>query len=204
MGIEEGNHKEPTTGERKLRTRYKRFSCWFVVFCVIAGFIVLLVWVTKEPVPKIELVSMEFTVLNITNTRLSAKWDLSIRIPNDLPGQYICLQGDIQASFMYKNVTLATSFPQKYSNLQYFQPQVLKVSAGVSGEDIDGLIVKDITEDLKEKKEVRFGTRFYLTDCRKKTNGTMKYACDDVTLRFEPGSEIKAALFGKNPSCVYY
>ncbi|KAL0807386.1 hypothetical protein Bca101_099878 [Brassica carinata] len=114
----------------------------------------------------------------------------------------ICLQGDFQASFMYKDVTLATSSPQKYKDLKYREAQVLKVSAGVSGEDIYGLIGKDITEDMKGKKEVRFGTRFYLTDCREKTTGTMRYACDDVTLRFEPGSEMKAALFGMNPRCV--
>ncbi|KAJ0241244.1 hypothetical protein HA466_0216780 [Hirschfeldia incana] len=182
MGIEEGNHKEPTTAERRLLTRCKR----------------------EEPVqiPKIELASMDFTVLNITDTRLSAKWDMSIRIPYDLPSDYICLQGDLQACFLYKNVTLATSSPQKYSNLKFREAQVLKVSAGVSGEYIDDLIGKDITEDMKEK-EVRFGTRFYLTDCREKTTGTMRYACDEVTLRFEQGSGMKAALFGKNPSCVY-
>ncbi|CAN7129967.1 unnamed protein product [Brassica rapa subsp. narinosa] len=207
MGIEKGNHKEPTTDERKPLAKCKSFSFWFGFFCFIAGAIVGLVWLHKvtsreEPVPKIELASLDFTVLNITDTRLSAKWDMSIRIPYDLPSDYICLQGDLQASFLYKNVTLATSSPQKYKDLQYSEPQVLRISAGVSGEDIDGLIVKDITEDMKEKKEVRFGTRFYLTDCREKTTGTMKYACDDVTLRFEPGSEMKAALFGMNPRCV--
>ena len=56
---------------------------------------------------------MDFAVLNITDTRLSAKWDVWIRIPYDLPGRYICLQGHFQASFMYKNVTLAISSPQK-------------------------------------------------------------------------------------------
>ena len=73
---------------------------------------------------------------------------------------------------------------------------------GVSAEDIEGLIGKDITEDIKEKKEVRFGTRFYITDCRENTTGTMRYACDEVTLRFEPDSGMKAAFFGNNPSCV--
>ncbi|KAJ4874709.1 hypothetical protein Rs2_39727 [Raphanus sativus] len=211
MGIEEGNHKEPTTGERKPLTRCKRFSIHFATVCFIAGAIVGFIWFTEwcfreEPVqiPKIELASLYFTVLNITETRLSAKWDMSIRIPYDLPGDYICLQGDLQASFLYKNVTLATSSPQKYNNLKFRDPQVLKVSAGVSAEDTDGLTVKDITEDVKEKKEVHFGTRFYLTDCREKTTGTMRYACDDVTLRFEPGSEMKAGLPGKNPSCVNY
>ncbi|KAG2321564.1 hypothetical protein Bca52824_014777 [Brassica carinata] len=132
----------------------------------------------KEPVPKIELASMNFRVLNITNTRLSAKWDLSIRIPYDLPGCYICLQGDFKLP----------SFTRIYIDLNYSQPQVLRVSAGVS---IEVLIGKDITEDMKEKKE-------------EKTTGTMRYACDKVTLRFEPGFGMKAALFGKNPSCVYY
>ncbi|XP_048615897.1 uncharacterized protein LOC125588542 [Brassica napus] len=210
MGIEKGNHKEPTTDERKPLAKCKSFSFWFGFVCYIACSIVGFVWLHKvnsreKPVPKIELASMDFTVLNITDTRLSAKWDVSIRIPYDLPGRYICLQGDFQASFMYKDVTLATSSPQnviRYKDLKYREAQVLKVSAGVSGEDIYGLIGKDITEDMKGKKEVRFGTRFYLTDCREKTTGTMRYACDDVTLRFEPGSEMKAALFGMNPRCV--
>ncbi|KAG2253785.1 hypothetical protein Bca52824_083921 [Brassica carinata] len=205
MGIEEGHHN----GERKPLTWCQTFFTSFVFVCLVACFICGMVYTIKlssrkEPVPKIELASMDFTVLNITDTRLSAKWDLSIRIPDDLPGSYICLQGHFQASFMYKNVTLAISSPQKYSDLNYSQPQVLRVLAGVSGEDIEGVIGKDITEDIKENKEVRFGTRFYLTDCREKTTGTMRYACDEVTLRFEPGSEMKAALFGKNPSCVNY
>ncbi|CAN6934606.1 unnamed protein product [Brassica oleracea] len=224
MGIEEGNYKEQkvltrckrsTTGVRKLLTRCKRFSIRrfanIVGIVFIAGYFFGLFWLMQasfreEPVqiPKIELASLDFTVLNITDTLLSAKWDVWIRIPSYLPGFYICLQGDLQASFLYKNVTLATSSPQKYDNLKYREAQVLKVSAGVSGEGIYGLIGKDITEDMKEKKEVRFGTRFYITDCRENTTGTMRYACDEVTLRFEPGSEMKAALFGMNPSCVNY
>ncbi|CAH8363827.1 unnamed protein product [Eruca vesicaria subsp. sativa] len=179
MGIEEGHHK----GERMpLIIRCRLFFEFFILLCLGACFIGLMVYMLKpsslkEPVPKIELASMDFTVLNISDTRLSAKWDMSIRIPDDLPGDYICFQGDLQASFMYKNVTLATS-SQEYNNLQYRRPQVLRVSASVSGEDIDGLIGKDITADIKEKKDVRFGTRFYLTDCREKTSGTMRYVKD--------------------------
>ncbi|KAG7586501.1 hypothetical protein ISN45_Aa02g017970 [Arabidopsis thaliana x Arabidopsis arenosa] len=155
------------------------------------------------PVPKIELASMDFTVHNITQTRLSANWDLSIRIPNDLPGQYICLQGDLQASFLYKNVTLATSSPQKYYNLKYQTPQLLTVSALVYDKDISFSIRKDIIEDIKKKKEVQFVSRFSLTDCRKNTTGVMSYACDEVTLRFEPGSELKATtVFGNYPNCI--
>ncbi|EFH63528.1 hypothetical protein ARALYDRAFT_476129 [Arabidopsis lyrata subsp. lyrata] len=156
----------------------------------------------KIPVPKIELASMDFTVQNITMTRLSAKWDLSIRIPDGLPGQYICLQGDLQASLLYKNVTLATSSQQKYYNLKYDNPQLLKVSAIVSDEDIGGLIGKDIINDVKERKEVQFGSRFSLTDCRKKTTGVMSYECNEATLRFEPGSEMKATMFGNHPNCI--
>ncbi|CAH8363872.1 unnamed protein product [Eruca vesicaria subsp. sativa] len=207
MGIEEGNYKEPTTDELMFPMRCKCRPCCFVFVCIVAGLLVFSIYKAatyKEPVPKIELASMDFTVLNISDTRLSAKWNMSIRIPNDLPGKFICFQGDLQASFLYKNITLATSSQEKYTNLIYDEPQVLRVSASLSREDIDGLIGKDITEDIKEKKEVRFGTRFYLTDCRKKTSGTLRYACDDVTLRFEPGSEMKAALFGKNPRCVNY
>ncbi|EFH63532.1 hypothetical protein ARALYDRAFT_894799 [Arabidopsis lyrata subsp. lyrata] len=155
------------------------------------------------PVPKIELASMDFTVHNITQTRLSANWDLSIRIPDDLPGQYICLQGDLQASFLYKNVTLATSSPQKYYNLRYRNPQLLTVSALLSDEDISSSIGKEIIEDIKKKKEVQFVSRFSLTDCRKNTTGVMSYVCDEVTLRFEPGSEMKATtVFGNYPNCI--
>ncbi|XP_022560172.1 uncharacterized protein LOC106350037 [Brassica napus] len=174
MGIEEGNYKE-----QKVLTRCKR---------------------STTGVRKLLTRCKRFSIRRFANIVV----DVWIRIPSYLPGFYICLQGDLQASFLYKNVTLATSSPQKYDNLKYREAQVLKVSAGVSGEGIYGLIGKDITEDMKEKKEVRFGTRFYITDCRENTTGTMRYACDEVTLRFEPGSEMKAALFGMNPSCVNY
>jgi len=90
----------------------------FVSFLIAFGICGLVLLMIKDnsgkiPVPKIELASMDFTVQNITMTRLNAKWDLSIRIPDDLPGKYICLQGDLEASLLYKNVTLATSSPQK-------------------------------------------------------------------------------------------
>ncbi|XP_010474247.1 PREDICTED: uncharacterized protein LOC104753739 [Camelina sativa] len=156
-------------------------------------------------VPKIELASMEFTVHNITQNHLSANWDLSIRISDDLPGNYICLQGDLQASFLYKNVTLATSSPEKYYNLNYQDPQLLKVSAAlVFDKDISSSIGKDIIREIQKKKEVQFASRFTLTDCRENTTGVMSYECDEITLRFEPGSEeMKATtVFGNHPNCV--
>ncbi|KAG7651192.1 hypothetical protein AtNW77_Chr1g0071261 [Arabidopsis thaliana] len=179
----------------------------FVSFLIAFGICGLVLLMIKDNsgkilVPKIELASMDFTVQNITMTRLNAKWDLSIRIPDDLPGKYICLQGDLEASLLYKNVTLATSSPQKYYNLKYFNPQLLKISANVSEVDIGGLIGKDIINDVKERKEVHFGSRFSLTDCREKTTGVMSYECDEATLRFEPSSEMKATMFGDHPNCI--
>ena len=117
MGIEEGNYKE-----QKVLTWCKRFSIRrfasivgivFIGGCYYFGLLWLMQASKPVQIPKIELASLDFTVLNITDTRLSAKWDVSIRIPSYLPGRYICLQGDLQASFMYKDVTLATSSPQK-------------------------------------------------------------------------------------------
>ncbi|XP_010474248.1 PREDICTED: uncharacterized protein LOC104753740 [Camelina sativa] len=183
------------------------------VVCIMAfiGGIALLVWGLhiQTPPPDIKLASMNFTVLNITENRLSANWDLSISLPDYLPGYYICLQGDVQASLLYKNVTLATSSPQKYYNLfrdtryyniiKYHDSQLIKVSALVSGENISGSIGKDIIEDIKIKKEVHFTSLFSLTDCRKKATGVINYACHEATLRFEPGSEMKANVFGKHP-----
>ncbi|AEE79227.1 hypothetical protein AtNW77_Chr3g0210071 [Arabidopsis thaliana] len=84
------------------------------------------------------------------------------------------------------------------NNLRYRCPQLLKVSVVVSDENISS-IGTYIMEDVKEKKQVTFGLQFSLTDCRKKTLGVMSYACCGVTLRFEPGSEMKASVFGKHP-----
>lgn len=59
--------------------------------------------------PEITIPSMEFRVLNITETRLSFKWDLLIRIPPRLPGHYACLEGDLKVYILYKGVTIAVS-----------------------------------------------------------------------------------------------
>ncbi|KAJ4909608.1 hypothetical protein Rs2_04229 [Raphanus sativus] len=149
---------------------------------------------------------MDFTIHNITQTHLSATWDLLTRIPRRLPDIYICLQGDLQASLFYKNITIAISPRQRYENLKRNSPQQLRVSASIYEEDIGGLVGKNIIKDIKEKKEVKFGSQFFLTDCRKKSTGVMRYACDETTLRFEPGSETKATSFGNknNPTCVNF
>ncbi|XP_010474244.1 PREDICTED: uncharacterized protein LOC104753737 [Camelina sativa] len=180
-----------------------------VVFYVILAAVLIFLFVfaieqsnRKIRVPAIELASIDFTVHNITENRLSTNWDLSIRIHGDLPGYYICLQGDVQASFLYKNVTLAISSPQKYKDLKYYNPQILKLSENITEEDIGGLIGKDIIKDVKKRKEVQFS----LTDCRKKSTGVMSYACNEATLRFEPEceSEMKATVFGKHPTCTSF
>lgn len=81
--------------------------------------------------------------------------------------------------------------------------QQLTVSTVASEGDMDGLVVKDIMEDVKQSGEIRFGSRLILPDCREGTKGKMNYACDEATLRFEPGSQKKATSFGKNPTCLY-
>ncbi|CAA7031847.1 unnamed protein product, partial [Microthlaspi erraticum] len=151
--------------DNRLTTILKRVGLCFILLCIVCigagllgcgvyGIILAIKDSSRDdPVPKIELANMDFTAFNITETRLSAEWDLSIRIPYNIPGFYICLQGELQASFLYKNVTLAASSPQKYNNLKYYEPQVLKVSAHGSEENIDGWIGKDMMKDMKEKKE---------------------------------------------------
>ncbi|XP_010513701.1 PREDICTED: uncharacterized protein LOC104789752 [Camelina sativa] len=155
-------------------------------------------------VPNIEIASMDFTVHNITQTRLSANWDLLIRVPRTLPDHFICLQGDIQASLFYKDITLATSSRQRYNDLKSNSPQQLRVSAAISEEDIGGLIGKNIIKDINDKREVKFGSQLFLTDCREKTKGVLRYVCRETTLRFEPGSETKATAFGDNPTCTSF
>ncbi|CAH2066487.1 unnamed protein product, partial [Thlaspi arvense] len=156
----------------------------------------------KNYVPKITIPSIDFTVLNLTETRLSVKWDLLIRIPPDLPGHFTCLKGDFQVLILYKGVTIANS---SMESLIPHWPQQLNVSAIASEGDMDGAVVKDIMEDIKKGGEIRFGSRVILPDCRYGTSGKMNYVCDEATLRFEPGSQTprKATEFGNQPTCVY-
>ncbi|CAA7014385.1 unnamed protein product [Microthlaspi erraticum] len=145
---------------------------------------------------------MDFTVRGMSQTRLSADWDFLIRIPTRLPHRYICLQGDVKASLLYKNVTLVTSSRQKYNDLRLYTPQQLRVTASLSGEDIGGLNARNMIEDIKERREVKFGSQLFLTDCRENSSGVMRFVCDEITLRFEPGSDREATAFGNNPRCV--
>lgn len=84
----------------------------------------------KIQVPEIKIVSMDFTAeINNNNTMqqthhlplVSARWDLLIRVPGELVGNYTCLQGNFQASFLYKNVTLVTSSIQRFAKRYIFQ-----------------------------------------------------------------------------------
>lgn len=70
--------------------------------------IVLCIWVWGAYVhildvtrPKVTIASMNFTITEIPT---SEKWDLLIRTPQNLPGYYICLEGDLQAFLIYKHV----------------------------------------------------------------------------------------------------
>ncbi|CAH8356520.1 unnamed protein product [Eruca vesicaria subsp. sativa] len=135
---------------------------------------------------------------------VSARWDLLIRLPGELVGNDICLQGNLQASFLYKNVTLATSSIHSYEELERDTPQLLSVSAVATGEDLSGAVGKEIMEAIKERNELQFGSRLSLTDCREETKkGTVSYECDEAKLRFELGSDqIKATAFGDHPNCI--
>ncbi|XP_019100973.1 PREDICTED: uncharacterized protein LOC104789753 [Camelina sativa] len=150
--------------------------------------------------PNIEIASMDFTVRNITKTRLSANWDLLIRVPSNLTDDYICPQGKIQTSLFYKNIALVTSSAQRY-NLEYGAAQQIRVSVE---EDIGGLVGINVIKDIKDKKEVKFGSHLFITDYRLRTTGVMSYACDETMLRFELGSETTATKFGNNPTCFNF
>ncbi|ESQ28219.1 hypothetical protein EUTSA_v10019156mg [Eutrema salsugineum] len=152
----------------------------------------------RNHVPDITIPSMDFTVLNITKTRLSVKWDLLIRIPGDLPGYYMCLEGDFKVFIVYEGVTIADSSIQRP-----WWSKLLRVSLVASERDMDGAIVENIMEDIKERGETRFGSRLLLPDCKYGTSGKMNYACDEAMLRFESGSKSNATLFGNHPNCLY-
>lgn len=83
-------------------------------------------------------------------------------------------------------------------------PQLLNISAFATEEDLGGAAGREIMETIKERRELRFGSRLSFTDCRVETEeGTLSYDCDETMLRFEQGSNhIKAATFGKHATCI--
>ncbi|CAH8363916.1 unnamed protein product [Eruca vesicaria subsp. sativa] len=151
----------------------------------------------KLQAPDITIPSMDFTVLNMTEP-LSVKWDLLIRIYPKHPGSYVCLEGDFKVFIVYEGVTIATSSIEiSYTPIRYPRFKLLTASLNASLGDMDGAIV----DDIKAKGEMRFGVRLLLPDCRSETSHKMNYACDEATLRFEPGSQNSATLFGNQPNC---
>ncbi|KAF3522427.1 hypothetical protein F2Q69_00051263 [Brassica cretica] len=132
----------------------------------------------KLHAPDIIIPSMDFTVLNMTEP-LSVKWDLLIRIYPKLP-------------------------VISYTRITPSRPKLLTASLTASLGDMDGAIVENFLDDIKEKGEMRFGSRLLLPECRSETSGKMNYACDEATLRFEPGSQRSATLFGNQPNCHYF
>ncbi|XP_010419116.1 PREDICTED: uncharacterized protein LOC104704782 [Camelina sativa] len=188
----------------------KRCLVFFSISIIIAGTIVFACFYIRRMreeqhfienyAPDIIIPSMDFTVLNLTETSLSVKWDLVIRIPPDLPGYYTCLKGSFQTFILYQGVTIANS--SLSYNLIPNWPQLLNTSSIASEGDMDSVVVKGIMEDIKETRDMRFGTRLLLPDCR--SGRTMNYTCDETALRFESGSQKKAATFENNsPICHY-
>ncbi|CAL9228511.1 unnamed protein product [Arabidopsis halleri] len=172
-----------------------------VVPVCVSLFTVLYIWgVLYMTRPKVIIASMNFTITEIPT---SAKWDLLIRTPQNLPGYYICLEGDLQAFLIYKKVIVATSDPQRYQNLKPNWPHLLKVSVVASEKDINGTNEKNILDDIviKERAEVRFGLRMDFPDCREKNTGIMSFACDEVVLQFDSGSRTMTIPTSKNPTC---
>ncbi|CAN7027554.1 hypothetical protein BRARA_F03883 [Brassica rapa] len=188
---------------------------------VVICFLILLSFVPSASTPnhnllEIKIVSMDFTAEPNNNNKnstqqshylplVSARWDLLIRVPGELVGNNICLQGNLQASFLYKNVTLVTSSLHSYNELELGAPQLLTVSAVATGEDLSGAIGKEIMEAIKERNEIQFGSRLSLTDCREETKkGTVGYECDEAKLRFDHlgSDQIKATAFGEHPTCI--
>ncbi|CAF2063687.1 BnaC06g43600D [Brassica napus] len=118
---------------------------------------------------------------------------------------YECLEGDFKVFIVYEGVTIATSSIEiSYTRITPSRPKLLTASLTASLGDMDGAIVENILDDIKEKGEMRFGSRLLLPECRSETSGKMNYACDEATLRFEPGSQRSATLFGNQPNCHYF
>lgn len=114
-----------TPNEIELRKQEVK-TCIFVLCAIFFGLSLIVCSAVysahKIQVSVLKVGSMDFTVeLNnnsITNQShylplASARWDLFIRVPGKLFGYFICLQGNLQATILYKNVTLVTSSLQR-------------------------------------------------------------------------------------------
>ncbi|KAJ4898729.1 hypothetical protein Rs2_12680 [Raphanus sativus] len=200
---------------RKKNEEAGAIIAFFAIICFLILFPVVFYLLPEDrPHFEIKIVSMDFTAEpnNKSSTQqshyiplVSARWDLLIRVPGELVGNDICLQGSLQASFLYKNVSLVTSSIQSYNELELGTPQLLSVSAVATGEDLSGAIGKEIMESIKERNEVQFGSRLSLTDCREETKkGTVSYECDEAKLRFDHlgSDQIKATALGDHPTCI--
>ncbi|CAH8297554.1 unnamed protein product [Eruca vesicaria subsp. sativa] len=201
------------TSQQSERTRNDTgqfFFCLVVVLLALAALVIFCKNIGKlaeeeeevNPLYDVTIPSLDFTVLNMTETRLSVKWDLLIRIPPRLPGPYVCLIGYFKAFIAYNGVTIATSPIESYT-LKWLMPMVLQVSLTASEGDMDGAIMKNIVEDIKARGEVRFGLRLLFPDCTYGSSGKMNYVCDEATLRFKPDSQRDAALVENQPHCPY-
>ncbi|EOA18670.1 hypothetical protein CARUB_v10007246mg, partial [Capsella rubella] len=92
-----------------------------------------------------------------------------------------------------------------YQNLQPNWPQLLKVSVVASENDINGVAGKYISDEIvKERGEVRFASRFVFPDCRKKSRGTITFACNEAVLRFDSSSRTMAMTTSQSPRCDVY
>lgn len=108
---------KPLTLEEKKQQKEDMITCFIVSYLILmlCCFSILLAML----VPDIKIVHMSFTTdlnNNITTQQahylplVSARWDLLIRVPAELVGDYICLQGNL----LYKNATLVTSSVQRF------------------------------------------------------------------------------------------
>lgn len=105
--------------------------------------------------------------------------------------------------FVSKTKIISSSWSISYNVIPRWA-QLLNVSSTAFKGDIDGLIVKDIMEDIKERGQIRFGSRLILTVCRYGTNGKMNFTCEEDTLRFDPDSQRNATLSAISvPTCHY-
>lgn len=114
----------PNITPEEIAQRKKEMEACGGFFLVVICFFILNSVFSASSTPShsysaIKIVSMDFTAEpnnNNSSTQqshylplVSARWDLLIRVPGELVGNDICLQGNLQASFLYKNVTLVTS-----------------------------------------------------------------------------------------------
>ncbi|XP_010551464.1 PREDICTED: uncharacterized protein LOC104822072 [Tarenaya hassleriana] len=208
FGLSSSSSSSAANGNGQVNPKPDRMTLLIWGVASMAALVMVTVGLVKASIPPlppmIRQVSMDFTVVDVTDDdRIGAKWDVFLRLPPEFDFYVRCTDGEVQASILYRNLTIATSSPQRYvlvAGRERGLAEVVRVS--VAAAEQEGGVGKSIMDDIKERGEVRFQTRLLLTDCREDKTGRIRYLCDEAAVVPSPDApQTLTTLPQDRPQC---